>query len=70
MIKMKNLLNGNEWTWDRAKFTDRRFQMQEMYQRYLEEEDSTMLGAPTSKVGFYWSTSSVVDSSLNICNGH
>ena len=52
MIKMKNLLNGNEWTWDRAKFTDRRFQMQELYQRYLEEEDPALLGPPATKVSF------------------
>ncbi|XP_071088999.1 kinesin-like protein KIF28 isoform X1 [Haliotis cracherodii] len=39
MVKMKNLLNGNTWLWERGKFMNRRYLIQEMYQRYLDGED-------------------------------
>ncbi|XP_064640023.1 kinesin-like protein KIF28 isoform X2 [Lineus longissimus] len=39
MVKMKNLLNGNTWLWERGKFMNRRYLMQEMYQKYLDGED-------------------------------
>ena len=35
-MKMKNLENGNEWMWDRNKFINRKYLMQEMYQNYSE----------------------------------
>jgi hypothetical protein len=49
---MKNLQNGNEWLWDRAKFMDRRFMMQALYQEYLDEDPKAkkMVGPPTSTV--------------------
>lgn len=28
MVKMKNLLNGNTWLWERGKFMNRRYMMQ------------------------------------------
>ena len=28
MVRMRNLLNGNVWLWDRGKFMNRRFVMQ------------------------------------------
>lgn len=49
MVKMRNLFNGNEWLWERAKFMDRRFQMQELYQKYLEDEDKQLTGPPTKE---------------------
>jgi len=51
LVKMKNLVNGNEWLWDRAKFMDRRFMMQAWYQDYLENESTSasLTGPPTSK---------------------
>lgn len=39
MVRMKNLLNGNVWLWDRGKFMNRRFLMQEHYQRSIDGED-------------------------------
>ncbi|KAK3605709.1 hypothetical protein CHS0354_013504 [Potamilus streckersoni] len=39
MVKMKNLLNGNTWLWERGKFMNRRYLIQEMYQKYLDGED-------------------------------
>lgn len=38
-VKMKNLINENIWLWDRGKFTNRRFLMQDLYQRWLDGED-------------------------------
>ncbi|RUS83416.1 hypothetical protein EGW08_008837 [Elysia chlorotica] len=39
MVKMKNLLNGNTWLWPHGKFVDRKYMIQDMYQRYLDGED-------------------------------
>jgi hypothetical protein len=52
MVKMKSLTNGNEWLWDRAKFMDRRFLMQPLYQEFLEDEkaNAKLLGQPTESV--------------------
>ena len=36
---MKDLNTGNLWMWERGKFMNRRFMMQEMYTKYLEEND-------------------------------
>ena len=52
MVKMKSLSNGNEWLWDRAKFMDRRFLMQALYQEYIEDEkkSTSISGPPTNAV--------------------
>ncbi|CAH1778943.1 unnamed protein product [Owenia fusiformis] len=42
MVKMKNLLNGNTWLWDRAKFVNRRFMMQDLYQSWLDGDESVL----------------------------
>ncbi|KAK3102002.1 hypothetical protein FSP39_008034, partial [Pinctada imbricata] len=39
MVKMRQLETGNEWMWDRNKFINRKFLMQEMYQNYVEGAD-------------------------------
>ncbi|GFS07871.1 kinesin-related protein 1 [Elysia marginata] len=39
MVKMKNLLNGNTWLWAHGKFVDRKYMIQDLYQRYLDGED-------------------------------
>eukprot|EP00105_Crassostrea_gigas_P029707 XP_011451723.1 PREDICTED: kinesin-like protein KIF28P isoform X2 [Crassostrea gigas] len=39
MVKIRNLESGNEWLWDRNKFINRKFLMQEMYQNYVEGAD-------------------------------
>ena len=36
MVRVKNLQNDNVWLWERGKFINRRFIMQEMYQQYRE----------------------------------
>lgn len=43
MVRMKNLLNGNVWLWDRGKFMNRRFLMQEHYQRSSDGEDMSKI---------------------------
>ncbi|XP_076448715.1 kinesin-like protein KIF28 isoform X2 [Babylonia areolata] len=39
MVKMKNLLNGNTWLWERGKFMNRRYLIQNKYQQYLDGEE-------------------------------
>ncbi|CAB3998979.1 kinesin KIF28P [Paramuricea clavata] len=36
MVKMTDLLNGNSWLWDRGKFMNRRYLMQDLYQKFLD----------------------------------
>lgn len=38
-VKMKSLEDDAEWVWNRNKFLNRKFLMQEMYQNYVEGED-------------------------------
>ncbi|XP_030831067.1 kinesin-like protein KIF28P isoform X3 [Strongylocentrotus purpuratus] len=42
MVKMTSLLNGNEWLWERGKFINRRYVIQDMYQRYLDGDDDVL----------------------------
>lgn len=42
-VKVKNMLNDNVWLWDRGKFTNRRYLMQDLYQRFLDGEDMAKL---------------------------
>jgi len=35
-VKMKDLTNGNEWVWDKNKFINRKYIMQEMYQNFTD----------------------------------
>lgn len=37
-VKMKSLADGNTWLWDRNKFLNRKYLMQEMYQNFVEGE--------------------------------
>ncbi|EDV21287.1 uncharacterized protein TRIADDRAFT_30614, partial [Trichoplax adhaerens] len=39
MVKMKDLLNGNTWVWERGKFMNRRYLMQDLYQRHLDGDE-------------------------------
>ncbi|XP_060063153.1 kinesin-like protein KIF28 [Ylistrum balloti] len=39
MVKMTNLLNGNTWLWQRGKFLNRRYLIQDLYQRFLDGDD-------------------------------
>eukprot|EP00794_Sanderia_malayensis_P003504 gene3504-4004_t len=38
-VKVKNLANDNEWLWDKNKFINRKFIMQEMYQNYSDDDE-------------------------------
>ena len=38
-MKMKNLANDNEWLWDKNKFINRKYIMQEMYQNYTDGDE-------------------------------
>merc|ERR1712212_1375911 len=40
VIQMKDLNTGNLWLWERDKFVNRRYMMQEMYQQYLDEDET------------------------------
>ena len=35
-MKMKDLTNDNEWLWNKNKFINRKFIMQEMYQNFVD----------------------------------
>ena len=52
MVKMKNLLNGNTWLWERGKFMNRRYLMQDMYQRHLDG-DETLKDMPDDEDAFW-----------------
>lgn len=49
---MKNLLNGNTWLWERGKFMNRRYLMQDMYQRHLDG-DETLKDLPEEEDPFW-----------------
>lgn len=36
---MKDLTNDNEWIWDKNKFINRKYIMQELYQNYTDGDD-------------------------------
>ncbi|KAL3831683.1 hypothetical protein ACJMK2_023406 [Sinanodonta woodiana] len=38
MVKMTDKETGNDWTWGREKFINRKFIMQEMYQNFLDDD--------------------------------
>ena len=42
MVRMTDLQNLNIWLWDRGKLMNRRFVMQEQYQKYLEGDDNIL----------------------------
>ena len=39
MVNVRDTALGNSWLWDRGTFTNRKFMMQEIYQKYLEGEN-------------------------------
>ncbi|XP_062501904.1 kinesin-like protein KIF28 isoform X2 [Corticium candelabrum] len=39
MVKMKNLMNSNVWLWDVGKFMNRRFLIQDMYEKFLDNPE-------------------------------
>lgn len=36
---MKDLLTDNEWIWEKNKFVNRKYLMQEMYQNFVEGDE-------------------------------
>ncbi|XP_012936827.1 kinesin-like protein KIF28P [Aplysia californica] len=64
MVKMKNLLNGNTWLWERGKFMNRRYLIQEMYQRYLDGED--VLSIAKEQDPFWEPTEDVLIGTANV----
>ncbi|XP_075250028.1 kinesin-like protein KIF28 isoform X4 [Convolutriloba macropyga] len=42
VVKMTNLLNGNTWLWERSQFINRKFIMEEHYQRFSEGDQSVL----------------------------
>ncbi|XP_070576240.1 kinesin-like protein KIF28 isoform X2 [Ptychodera flava] len=64
MVKMKNLLNGNTWLWERGKFMNRRYLMQDMYQRWLDGDEDVMK-IPKEEDPFWEPTEDVLIGSCN-----
>jgi kinesin family protein 1 len=40
MVQVKDITSGNLWLWERGKFMNRRYMIQEMYQQFLDDDDS------------------------------
>ncbi|CBY07661.1 unnamed protein product [Oikopleura dioica] len=40
MVQMKDVGTGNLWLWERGKFMNRRYIIQEMYQQFLDDDES------------------------------
>ncbi|KAL4235255.1 hypothetical protein ACF0H5_006893 [Mactra antiquata] len=64
MVKMKNLLNGNTWLWERGKFMNRRYLIQDLYQKFLDGEDVSKI--PKENDPFWEPTEDVLIGSANV----
>eukprot|EP00112_Aurelia_sp_Birch-Aquarium-sp1_P014219 Seg3055.2 transcript_id=Seg3055.2/GoldUCD/mRNA.D3Y31 product="Kinesin-like protein KIF28P" protein_id=Seg3055.2/GoldUCD/D3Y31 len=65
IVKMKNLLNDNVWMWERGKFMNRRFLMMDMYQRYLDG-DETVKDIPQDEDPFWEPPEDVLIGTANV----
>merc|ERR1712226_769943 len=65
MVKMKNLLNSNTWLWERGKFMNRRYLMQDLYQRYLDGDDD-INNLPKEEDPFWEPTEDVLIGTTNV----
>lgn len=65
MVKMKNLLNSNVWLWDRGKFINRRYVIQDLYQRYLDG-DEEILKIPKEEDPFWEPAEDVLIGTANV----
>ncbi|XP_078336850.1 kinesin-like protein KIF28 isoform X16 [Crassostrea virginica] len=63
-VKMKNLLNGNTWLWERGKFITRRYLIQELYQKFLDGEDVSNI--PKEQDPFWEPTEDVLIGTSNL----
>ena len=52
---MKNLANDNEWLWDKNKFINRKYIMQEMYQNFMDGDDGEVSQVYFSFILFHFS---------------
>ncbi|KAH9515666.1 Kinesin-like protein kif28p [Bulinus truncatus] len=64
MVKMKNMLNGNTWLWESGKFMNRRYLIQEMYQKYQEGENIALI--PKEKDPFWEPTEDALIGTANV----
>ncbi|KAK2181347.1 hypothetical protein NP493_403g07034 [Ridgeia piscesae] len=64
MVKMKDLLTKNTWLWERAKFMNRRYIMQDMYERWLDGEDISKI--PKEEDPFWEPTEDVLIGTANV----
>nr|XP_054748335.1 kinesin-like protein KIF28 isoform X2 [Lytechinus pictus] len=64
-VKMTSLLNGNEWLWERGKFINRRYVVQDLYQRYLDGDDD-VLSLPKEEDPFWEPPEDVLIGSANV----
>ncbi|KAJ8302783.1 hypothetical protein KUTeg_019179 [Tegillarca granosa] len=64
MVKMKNLLNGNTWLWERGKFMNRKYLIQDLYQKYLDGEDVSKI--PKEQDPFWEPTEDVLIGTANV----
>lgn len=63
-VKMKNLLNGNTWLWERGKFITRRYLIQELYQKFLDGENVSNI--PKEQDPFWEPTEDVLIGTSNL----
>ncbi|KAK0041455.1 kinesin-like protein KIF28P [Biomphalaria pfeifferi] len=64
MVKMKNMLNGNTWLWESGKFMNRKFLIQEMYQKYQDGENIALI--PKEKDPFWEPTEDALIGTANV----
>ncbi|XP_038077973.1 kinesin-like protein KIF28P isoform X3 [Patiria miniata] len=65
MVKMKDLLNQNSWLWERGKFINRRYVIQELYQRYIDG-DEHVLKMPKEEDPFWEPPEDVLIGTANV----
>jgi len=65
LVKMKNLLNDNVWLWERGKFMNRRFLMMDLYQRFLDG-DETVKSIPQEEDPFWEPPEDVLIGTANV----
>ncbi|XP_022096097.1 kinesin-like protein KIF28P isoform X3 [Acanthaster planci] len=65
MVKMKDLLNQNSWLWERGKFINRRYVVQDLYQRYIDG-DEDVLKLPKEEDPFWEPPEDVLIGTANV----
>ena len=54
MVRLTNLQNMNMWLWDIGKLQNRRYLIQELYQKYLEGDDSLIKNLIRKEEDPFW----------------